>query len=253
MVELLVVMGVLALLASILLPSMAAARASCKRVVCGTHLAQIVRANLYYADENHSTFCPGAADMQHNLHRWHGSRSTVTEAFDPKDGPLTPYLGEDGLIRRCPEFPVDEIIHKSDAWERGNGGYGYNNAFLGVQLARHRSGEFTVVSDAGGAQVHLVKRPFETVMFADAAFAAKSLIDYSFVEPRYHPAYPIYRADPSTHFRHQGTANVGWVDGHVDSRTMTFTWKSGLYPADPKRFGIGWFGETDDNRYYDLD
>ncbi len=248
MIELLVVMGVIALLASILLPSMAGARASANRVLCSANLAQVVRANLYYADENESAFCPGAVEfLENNLHRWHGTRTNTSEPFDPTEGPLTPYLGEDGLIRQCPAFPVDAIVDQGDAWEKGNGGYGYNNNYIGMQIP------YTKESHRSGVKTHQVKRPGETVMFADTAFAANSLIDYSFVEPRFHPRYPLYRTDPSTHFRHRGVANVGWVDGHVDSRRMTFTWKSGMYPADPKRYGIGWFGDSDDNRLYDLD
>jgi len=247
LIELLVVMGMIALLTSILLPSMAGARASAHRVLCSTNLAQVVRADLYYADENDNSFCPGALDFGKNLHRWHGTRTNTHEAFDPTDGPLTPYLGENGLIRQCPAFPVEEIVKHGDDFERGAGGYGYNNRYIGMQVP------YTPESHRSGVQTHQVKRPAETVMFADTAFAANSLIEYSFVEPRFHPEYPLFRTDPSIHFRHRGAANVGWVDGHVDSQMMTFTWKSGMYPADPKRYDIGWFGDSDDNRLYDLD
>ena len=62
MLELLVVMGMIALLASIFLPSMAGARAVAKRLLCSSNLAQVVRANLSYANEHESTVCPGAVD-----------------------------------------------------------------------------------------------------------------------------------------------------------------------------------------------
>ena len=89
-------------------------------------------------------------------------------------------------------------------------------------------------------------------MFADCAFAASGLIEYSFAEPRFHPGFPGSRADPSIHFRHRSLTNVGWCDGHVDSRIRAFTWSSGLYSGDPKRLHIGWFGDSDDNRFFEV-
>ncbi len=261
MIEILVVAGVIAILASILLPSLASARASASAVMCKSNLAQVVRANLYYADENESTYCAGAEAMRPtparrrgiNLHRWYGTRARRNEPFQPSGGPLTPYLGKDGRIRQCPAFPAEEIARESGGFERGAGGYGYNNAFVGMQVHHEASGEYTVISDAGGARTHWVKKPSATVMFADAAFAGRTLIEYSFVEPRYQPQFPRFRADPSIHFRHRVRANVGWVDGHVDARNMTFTSSSGIYSIPAKRYDIGWFGERDDNSLFDLE
>jgi len=254
LLEVLVVMSVIAMLASILLPSMAGARESARAIMCKSNLSQIVRANLYYADDNDSYFCPGATGMRSgNLQRWFGTRLTQHDPFDPRYGPITPYLGDTGAVRQCPDFPLDEIRKTSSGFEVGCGGYGYNQAFIGREILQRPSGEYEVLDDRAGAKTHEVKRPAETVMFADAAFAGAGLIEYSFIEPRFHPEYPLYRADPSIHFRHRGTASLGWVDGHVDAWKMTFTWKSGFYPADPERYDIGWFGTSDDNKYFDLD
>lgn len=89
-------------------------------------------------------------------------------------------------------------------------------------------------------------------MFTDSAFAEKRLIEYSFAEPRFHPSSLAARADPSIHFRHAQRANVAWCDGHVTSERRTYSWSSGIYPGDPDRWGIGWFGETDNNSLFDL-
>lgn len=261
MIEVLVVSSVIALLASVLLPSLASARAGAKTLICATQLAQVVRANLYYADENDATYCAGAEAMRPtaarrtgiNLRRWYGSRSSRHAPFDSSGGPLAPYLSEDGRIRECPSFDAADIAAGSNRFEQAAGGYGYNNAFIGRQLHRWAFGVYEVLSDAGGARTHAVKKPLQTIMFADVAFASDTLIEYSFAEPRYHPENPRFRADPSIHFRHRGRANVGWVDGHVDASRMTFTHSSGFYPVKPERYGIGWFGESDDNRLFDLD
>jgi len=252
LIEVMVVMGIIALLLSMLLPGLAAAREQAKGVVCRSNIRQLVLANGYYADDNGGVYVPGASDFMMNLHRWHGQRTRLGEPFDPKRGPLVAYLGRDGAIRQCPAFPAEEIASERGGFERGNGGYGYNNAFIGVQLMAHTSGEYTVSNDRAGANTRWVQRPAETVMFTDSGFAAQGLIEYSFCEPRYLLPYPSFRAVPSVHFRHRNLANIAWCDGHVDAQAMTFTHWNRLYPSDPKRFDIGWFGDSDDNGLFDL-
>ncbi len=253
LIEVLVVMGMIVLLLSMLLPGLSSARAQAKSVLCRSNIRQIMLANGYYAEDHHRVYCPGASEFLENLHRWHGARDHVSEPFDSTRGPLVPYLGPDGAIHQCPAFPADEIASESGGFERGNGGYGYNNAFVGVQLRGYASDEYVVANDGAGTWVDRIRKPAETVMFADSAFAGRSLIEYSFAEPRFHPQHPHFRMDPSIHFRHRKHANVAWCDGHAGAERRTFTWSSGLYAADPKRLDIGWFGKTDDNSLFDTE
>jgi prepilin-type processing-associated H-X9-DG protein/prepilin-type N-terminal cleavage/methylation domain-containing protein len=244
--ELLVVVGLIAVLLGTLLPGLGRAREQTKSAVCQSNIRQIALANGLYAHESQGAYVPGAAEFLKNLHRWHGRRGTANEAFVSSEGPLVAYLGPQGAIRVCPAFAA----HKS-GFEAGNGGYGYNNAYVGVQTAVDRRGRTLVTSDRGGAVADRVRRPGETVMFTDAAFVSGGLIEYSFSEPRFHPYYGL-RADPSSHFRHLDAANVAWCDGHVSSEQRTFTWSSGFYEGSPERFDVGWFGESDDNALFDL-
>lgn len=251
LVELLVTLFVVALLMSLLLPGLSAAREQAAGVMCRSNLHQIMLANRYYA-EDYNVYVPGASNVIANLDRWHGRRDQVSEVFDAARGPLAPYIGEDGAVRQCPSFPAEEIAKQSDGFERGCGGYGYNNAFIGVQVKRQPSGEYEITNDRAGAMPTHVQRPAETIQFTDAAFAGAGLIEYSFAEPRFHPSWPNFRPDPSIHFRHRGRTNVGWCDGHVDAAPFAFTTSSGMYETDPKRWKIGWFGDHDDNRLFDL-
>ncbi len=245
LIEVLVALSVVALLLGVLLPGLSHARMQAQATVCQSNLRQLTQANRGYADE-FAMFCPGAADFFRNRNRWHGVRATIQRPFNPTEGPLAPYLGPDAKVRACPSFQPDRI-----GFERGCGGYGYNNAYLGVQTVGDDPGEYAVTTDLAGAYVSRVARPGETVMFTDAALLSRGLIEYSFAEPRMHPMYGS-RADPSIHFRHARTANVAWCDGHVSAERRTFTWSSGFYEGDPKGYDIGWFGNTDDNSLFDL-
>jgi prepilin-type N-terminal cleavage/methylation domain-containing protein/prepilin-type processing-associated H-X9-DG protein len=261
LIELLVVLGIVGFLLAILLPGLTRARQQTRSTACRSNIRQISLANNLYANESGGVYCPGAANFLKNLHRWHGERTAANERFDSSKGPLAAYLGPDLSVRACPSFGAELT-----GFEAGNGGYGYNNAYIGVQTVWHRletvapsAGRYAITTDLAGAYTNRVKRPGDTIMFTDAAFAAGGLIEYSFAEPRFHPQFGS-RADPSIHFRHFKTANVAWCDGHVTRETRTFTWSSGLYAGalteEPQkaneRFDIGWFGQADDNSLFDL-
>ena len=257
LIELLIVVSIMALLLSILLPGLGKAREQAKAAVCASNVRQLLIANNAYASEYGGRYCAGAVDMAtENLQRWHGMRSATDEDFDPARGPLSPFLGESTPIRQCPSFPRF-IASTPAAFESGSGGYGYNQAYLGRVMKKFADGNYAVVTDDVGELSERIRRPAETLMFSDAAFAAKmeGVIEYSFAEPRFHPEWLAWQArtDPSIHFRHTRQANIGWCDGHVDRRTRKLTWCSGLYPGDPDRQELGWFGANDDNGLFDLD
>ncbi|MBI1826758.1 MAG: hypothetical protein HY287_09625 [Planctomycetes bacterium] len=246
LLELLVTCGAIALLMGLLVPSLNIAREQARATVCQSNIHQLASANDMYAKDSHGVYVPGAADFIENLHRWHGERPNLEAAFDQTNGPLAAYYGPQGEIRTCPTF-----VPERSGFEAGCGGYGYNNDYIGVQGVSQASGGFKVNNDRAGAFADKIHKSGETLMFLDSAFAADALIEYSFAEPRFQTQYN-FRADPSIHFRHAGSANVAWCDGHITRERMTFTWSSGMYPVDPSHYKIGWFGNRDDNTYFDL-
>lgn len=258
MVELLVVVAVIATLASLLLPGLRGARESARMQVCASNLRQLATANEVYAGENRDRYAPGAAGLASNRLRWHGSRAGATGAFSPEGGSLSEVLGGGGAgVRECPTFrPVlDQLAARGAGFERSCGGYGYNLAYVGVMRGRGGS----VVSDRTGNVRSAFADPAGTLGFADSAISAGGpteggLVEYSFIEPRFWPEDFSQRPDPSVHFRHARlAASAAWLDTHVSVVARTFTWASGVYPSPTVDPRTGWPGDHDDNRLFDLD
>src|SRR5580765_1677796 len=62
LIELLVVVAIIAVLISILLPSLAGARDQAKMIKCGSNLNQLGRAFYLYAGDNKDYLCSGQSD-----------------------------------------------------------------------------------------------------------------------------------------------------------------------------------------------
>jgi len=259
LIEMLVVISVIAILMAILMPSLSRARSQAMSVVCSSNLRQLVLANVGYATENGGSFVPGASDIWDNSghHRWHGVRDDLNEAFDAKRGPLAEYLA-DGKVKECPGA-IDLV--KSKQWnvsfEKGCGGYGYNMTYLGSRLWQEGYHYGQKESYEQTTRMSEVAKPFATLMFADCAFYqhGKYAIEYSFAEPRFWVSggrvWTSSMPSPSIHFRHKGRANVGWADGHVESRLMwDFTGGNDFYEKCAE-MNLGWFDPVD-NSLFDL-
>jgi prepilin-type processing-associated H-X9-DG protein len=76
-------------------------------------------------------------------------------------------------------------------------------------------------------------------MLTDAAFldCDGSLFEYSFCEPPYYERWGS-PTEPSTHFRHNGRANVAFCDGHVRAMPMVHSHAAGWCPSE-------WYGQKD--------
>ncbi len=262
LVELLVVIGIIAVLMAILLPALAGAREAAKATVCASNLRQLVTASLNYATENDGYWPPAHFDfILQNRHRWHGTRPTDTAPFEPVGGSLDRYLtaGESRGVRRCPSFEPTGL-----GFEASAGGYGYNAAYLGssdadppyspAQLAGLTVAQQDELVGNVPAKVSQVAHPTEKIAFTDAAIATgEGIIEYSFAEPpRSADGAGGYPSSPSIHFRHGGAvprANVAWADGHASSEAFEWTTPTNVYgqPNAPAR--LGWFGPHDNSLF----
>ncbi len=262
LVELLVVIAIIALLMSILVPTLSAAKDMARSALCQSNLRQLCQANTGYSAENNGSFVPASEGMmdpnplERNLKRWHGERRDINSAFDPAKGPLAGYLG-DGEIRNCPHR-VD--FHQGATWaasfEKGCGGYGYNQTYLGSAVSK-KGLDFEAMY-ALTAKLSQVGQPSGTLMFTDTALLQEGaegthLIEYSFAEPPYffYAGQMNLSSTASIHFRHRDKANVIWVDGHTSSETMGDLEGSDIYGVHSSAYSIGWFDPLD-NSPFDL-
>lgn len=265
LIELLVVISIIALLVSILLPSLSRAKELARKEVCKTSIRSLQLANEIYQTEYANRYCP-AVPGKNNLGRWFGSRLSAgtdnTNPFDIPDGPLLAYL-PGRVVRDCPSFKDFD-----SGFETGCGGFGYNQTFVGsyIKLNGHTSegwGNYSIDGidspTQSGNLADSFTSPTQTVAFCDTAFAskthapAKGIIEYSFCEPPRGAMYgetwnTTYPKRPSIHFRHMGMANIAWLDSHISEEEMTFSNNSSgsAYGyAKPIDYHIGFFGPND--------
>lgn len=308
LIELLVTIAVIATLLSLLLPAVAGSREAARAVACSSSLRQLAAAVGTYANDFKGLAPPGAANFIANLSRWHGARARVSDPFAPAGGSLTTYIGDENRngpdgSRVCPSFrstlaalgsvdrPATPATGRAPSpaatlalgFERGCGGYGYNNAFLGVWRTHGPDDSFTLNTDRSGAPLHSFLNASRLLAFADAALDFSSapasapagvsmhVIEYSFLEPRFWPDNPSERPDPSIHFRHalasarssasSSRAQAAFLDGHAEALARTLSYSSGLYsppygpapaaPSAPIIDGLtGWTGQRDSNELF---
>ncbi len=120
LIELLVVVAIIALLISILLPSLSKARAQARTTLCGTRVAQLVKAMFLYAEdyEERPPFIARGIDNpsehpdEYKLEDWISAdmdeiwlvdESEWPEGLGPESGSLFAYTRFETLYR-CPEF-----------------------------------------------------------------------------------------------------------------------------------------------------
>jgi prepilin-type N-terminal cleavage/methylation domain-containing protein/prepilin-type processing-associated H-X9-DG protein len=263
LVEVMVVVSTVSVVMAITMPAMNTARSRARAIVCRSNLRQLTLANIEYSNDHDGACVPAAEDLwnaigvlQGGYNRWHGRRTGADEPFDPMKGPLIRYLG-DGKIKECPTR-VEFTKNQPGAinFERGCGGYGYNMLYVGSRLSRASMPMKQKYAET--ARLTEIKRPAATLMFADTAFYQDNqyLIEYSFAEPPYlvinGKVHQELFATPSIHFRHYGSANVGWADGHIEAKPMAKPVLGDSYTAEMAKMNIGWFDPVD-NTLFDLE
>jgi prepilin-type processing-associated H-X9-DG protein/prepilin-type N-terminal cleavage/methylation domain-containing protein len=214
LVELLVVIGIIAILMGILMPTLGRARESARRTQCASNLRQINLGLLMYTSEK-----KGALPYGGSIRLDDGSSATwfggwdAGRVFSQEIGFLYTYL-HNADINGCPY----DFDHSRPFY--GPTDYAYNYLYLGHGAADFiASGSWTPpptsrVPGKGGTKVTMARNAAETVTFFDSARVNNW--HYTPGVPDRTPwGYPPSYDMPSFHGRHNGYGNVAWLDGHV--------------------------------------
>ena len=141
LVELLVVVGIIAILIATLMPALRKARQAAYEASCQSNLRQLILACHMFANEHkghlpggHYDFGPGQPDPEKRDWIFGNLRATgINMSRVPHEGTLFPYVNRDPNIYRCPALqPAPGARHDS------NGRFDYANflSFTGARIVK---------------------------------------------------------------------------------------------------------------------
>jgi prepilin-type N-terminal cleavage/methylation domain-containing protein/prepilin-type processing-associated H-X9-DG protein len=222
LIELLVVIAIIAILAAMLLPTLASSKLKALRVSCANNLRQLFIAHAMYMDDSAQKFItlqmPGAlgdpnAGAVETYHRWAGKHGSAFD-FDFTDRPLNPYVtaqqmaqtNDNGGVYRTFRCPADDGARKG-RWEFDI----KPTLFDGWGISyRYNSGAINNdgVKGLWNKKLFQVRNPSGVVLANDSPFDV-----YGFNWLGAWPQPMIYSYWHNK--RELGWSNVLFVDGHV--------------------------------------
>lgn len=219
LIELLVVVAIIALLISILLPSLNLARTQARETICRSNMGQVVRGFLFYAAD-FDNYLPGSvADRARDARGgwvqldWLGIGRTRDVERAPQEGTIFKYLN-DAKVYRCPTH----LLRKE-----------------GIQAPPSPLEErtsYTAPLILTGASIEMLLR----VRYPDPA--PSSEIEIPTREASIQNMMPAILIEEDTNFflngsddsawvnvdrftdRHRGAGGIGFVDGHAELRKL---------------------------------
>lgn len=209
LLELLVVIVITSVLATLTFSIARAARSAATGAHCTNNLRQLGAAmNLYLADNN-NFFPPYVAKGPNGGRQWYFGLETTPSGtpegkrkLDPSKGPLYPYIQTVGSVEVCKGFDYGSTLWKPK-FKGASYGYGYN-WLLGGRLT-------------GIPQSAAVLAGNNVIVFGDCGQVNTFQPPASAAKPMIEEFYILNETDKTVHFRHNGHANMLFMDGHVQS------------------------------------
>src|SRR5580658_2699771 len=216
LIELLVVIAIIAILAALLLPALARAKAQSQTAKCQSNEKQIAACYFMYSDDN-SGYLPSAA-IQYDggdeaplgwyveISPYLFNKNTNWDTFVASNS-----ITAANTVAACPSANLTDAILETMPGFPAYGGYGHNYDYLGYDIVLEPHVKLTEVT-----------KPVTCCMNGDALDPAPGLQawNYGYLYP---PSQPPDGATggPYTYTRHgDGNGdNYCWADGHVSLTT----------------------------------
>jgi prepilin-type N-terminal cleavage/methylation domain-containing protein/prepilin-type processing-associated H-X9-DG protein len=236
LIELLVVVAIIAILMALLLPAVQAAREAARRTQCKNRVHQLLLALHNYADVNGSMTIPYVIESTTRINYlqsfsgsqgqsqfWFGvinyDEPNPARQLDFTAGPLAPFMESNREAYQCPNLSASQL--DSLQFGRPVSGFGYN----GYYMSRSSGVKYPPPNYSAELTDEFASRSFaefrstsQTIVFADSAqVKLKTFSPPTFSFEENWLLDPPSRNYPTVHFRHTESANVGFLDGHVES------------------------------------
>lgn len=236
LVELLVVIGIIAILMAVLLPALSRAKDQSKMVKCMAHLRALGQAFHAYVADNKgygalSTFADTRPDGTKFSNSWFASfdaNRPAGERFNWSEGFLTKYIRYKE-ITECPALldGVKGVISNEPDVPRVS--FAYN-----TQTARQFGGRAERI-----VRFTSIKKPDETMALLDSgiiSFSGSFSYNYASQAPWFKVDGTISKNPPTFMGRHRGQGNVLWYSGHVSTETPYYSKHPNNYSAHNFQF-----------------